>query len=85
MKRSLPVLAMGLVIWLLPVTPYSGQAQTSQQPARQKLTKGQFDELFEQVSNWGRWGKNDQMGTLNLIRRLLHSCGTVFRYRWHMI
>jgi len=34
---------------------------------RESYTQAQFDELFKQVSNWGRWGKNDQLGTLNLI------------------
>jgi hypothetical protein len=24
-------------------------------------------EIFEKVKNWGRWGDDDQMGTLNLI------------------
>ncbi|MDE0757157.1 MAG: cyclase family protein [Pseudomonadales bacterium] len=27
----------------------------------------QFDELLSQISNWGRWGKEDQLGTLNLV------------------
>jgi kynurenine formamidase len=27
----------------------------------------EFDELFKQVSNWGRWGKDDQLGAVNLI------------------
>ncbi len=27
----------------------------------------EFDELFRQVSNWGRWGKNDQLGSANLV------------------
>jgi kynurenine formamidase len=34
---------------------------------REILTKGQFDQLFKRLSNWGRWGKEDQLGTLNLI------------------
>jgi kynurenine formamidase len=34
---------------------------------RETLTKAQFDQLFKQLSNWGRWGKDDQLGTLNLI------------------
>ena len=24
-------------------------------------------ELMEELSNWGRWGEEDQLGTLNLI------------------
>jgi kynurenine formamidase len=27
----------------------------------------EFDELFRQVSNWGRWGKDDQLGAANLV------------------
>ncbi|HEY7293202.1 MAG TPA: cyclase family protein [Vicinamibacterales bacterium] len=27
----------------------------------------EFDALFHQVSNWGRWGKDDQLGSVNLI------------------
>jgi kynurenine formamidase len=27
----------------------------------------EFDELFHQVSNWGRWGADDQLGSLNLV------------------
>jgi kynurenine formamidase len=27
----------------------------------------EFDRLFQQVSNWGRWGKDDQLGSVNLI------------------
>ena len=26
-----------------------------------------FENLLSQVSNWGRWGEDDQLGTLNLI------------------
>jgi kynurenine formamidase len=31
------------------------------------LSKAEFDQLFASVSNWGRWGQDDQRGTLNLI------------------
>jgi hypothetical protein len=27
----------------------------------------EFDELFRQVSNWGLWGKDDQLGSANLV------------------
>lgn len=35
--------------------------------AQQKLTKADIDQWMTQLSNWGRWGKDDQLGTLNLI------------------
>jgi hypothetical protein len=27
----------------------------------------EFDEIFEAVKNWGRWGPDDELGTLNYI------------------
>ena len=31
------------------------------------VTKAQVDQWMTELSNWGRWGKMDQIGTLNLI------------------
>ena len=35
--------------------------------ARAPRNATEFDELFRQVSNWGRWGKDDQLGSANLV------------------
>jgi len=32
-----------------------------------KMSRKEFDELFEEVSNWGRWGPEDEKGTLNYL------------------
>ena len=34
---------------------------------RTPQTLAEFEELFAEVSNWGRWGDDDELGTLNLI------------------
>ena len=31
------------------------------------VTLREFDEIFEAVRNWGRWGPDDELGTLNYI------------------
>jgi kynurenine formamidase len=31
------------------------------------LTQSDFDKMMTSISNWGRWGKEDQLGALNLI------------------
>jgi kynurenine formamidase len=31
------------------------------------MTREEFERLFAEVSNWGRWGEDDQRGALNLI------------------
>jgi kynurenine formamidase len=38
-----------------------------QTPSRAPRNAAEFDELFHQVSNWGRWGKDDQLGSANLV------------------
>ncbi len=37
------------------------------EPPRSPRNVAEFDGLFQQVSNWGRWGKDDQLGSVNLI------------------
>jgi len=39
------------------------QSPTSTRPK----TKADIDRLMTELSNWGRWGKDDQLGTMNLI------------------
>jgi kynurenine formamidase len=36
-------------------------------PAGGKLTKADIDRMMTELSNWGRWGTDDQRGALNLI------------------
>src|SRR6195256_3685588 len=31
------------------------------------VTKGEYERWQKELSNWGRWGKDDELGTLNLI------------------
>jgi kynurenine formamidase len=39
------------------------------QPAASRAPRNaaEFDELFQKVSNWGRWGREDQLGAVNLV------------------
>ena len=53
MKRLLAT----MLVLALPVTALS------QQP----VTRAQFEKWKTELSNWGRWGKDDQIGALNLI------------------
>jgi kynurenine formamidase len=57
-----------LGVWLV-----VAQAAQSSQPSGSgaantgSVTKAQFDEWMTKLSNWGRWGKDDERGALNLI------------------
>ena len=35
--------------------------------SRHEATRADFDQYFKELSNWNRWGKDDQMGAVNLI------------------
>ena len=44
------------------------QGQSSRRDSAQSsVTKEQFEKWMTELSNWGRWGKDDQRGALNLI------------------
>ena len=32
-----------------------------------RISVEEFDHLFESVKNWGRWGPDDERGTLNYL------------------
>jgi kynurenine formamidase len=42
-------------------------SSSSAQPSRAPRNAAEFDELFHQISNWGRWGADDQLGSANLV------------------
>src|SRR5215831_15503797 len=37
------------------------------QTASRQVTKADVERWMKDLSNWRRWGRNDQMGTVNLI------------------
>src|SRR5947209_7319438 len=47
------------------VLPLAALMLSAQSPRR--LTKADIDRWMTELSNWGRWGKSDQMGAMNLI------------------
>src|SRR5258705_8167465 len=61
------------LVWLATVAPGEQAAQTQPAPAqfaalaRTPKNAAEFDAMFEQIKNWGRWGPNDQLGAANLI------------------
>src|SRR5205814_957482 len=42
-------------------------ATLAQGASNHNATRADFDRLMKELSNWGRWGKDDQMGATNLI------------------
>src|SRR3954466_12716237 len=47
---------------------FASAAAIAAQPAgRAPRNQAEFDTLFQQVKNWGRWGPDDQLGSANLV------------------
>ena len=48
------------IVWFVSTVPIAAQANA-------RMTRQDVEAMIEEVSNWGRWGKDDQLGALNLI------------------
>lgn len=65
--RNLPTVIGGLLVTLL-LVGFGGPAALGQQSGeRQVVSQERYDAWFDELSNWGRWGPDDEMGALNLI------------------
>jgi hypothetical protein len=45
----------------------SARAPQQTVASSQRVTREQFEQWKKDLNNWGRWGKNDEIGTMNLI------------------
>jgi len=62
---SLTIACLWLAPALLSLVPGAQAADRSAAPRR--MTAADIDRWMTELSNWGRWGKNDEMGAINLI------------------
>jgi len=56
-------LAVGGVVW----NRAHAQQPPSRKPSVNRVTEAQLDTWMKELSNWGRWGKDDVLGALNTI------------------
>ena len=59
---TLPVLVASVLMVSLAALP----RQAAGQPA-EPVSRAEFNQWMQEISNWGRWGPEDELGTLNLI------------------
>ncbi len=59
-----PTIRMCLAVTLTVLT-FSSSQLTAQVDSN--MTQDDVEALIQEVSNWGRWGENDQLGAINLI------------------
>src|SRR6476659_10128278 len=58
---------LGAMVLLLTVAGPVGSFVASGAAPPETVTRAQFEAWVKEISNWGRWGKDDELGTLNLI------------------
>jgi len=59
--------AVFLIMLVALAAPSALVSSGAKQDAQRKMTKEDVDHLMTELSNWGRWGKDDQLGAINLI------------------
>src|SRR5499426_2646274 len=60
MKTLITVIAVLIFVGVIAAWPQ----QTATHPL---VTKAEYERWQTELSNWGRWGKEDELGTLNLV------------------
>ena len=60
--------AVSILVCSIAITAaIAGEAVSQGTPSRPPVSQAQFAAWQKDLSNWGRWGKDDEIGTLNLI------------------
>jgi kynurenine formamidase len=63
-----PALAAALIsCGIASLKMFHATAAQSQTESSRNATRADFDRYMTELSNWGRWGKDDQLGAVNLI------------------
>src|SRR3979411_496660 len=62
---SIFVCSSGIAAALVGDAASQGSSQGSS--SRPLVSEAQFEAWQTELSNWGRWGKDDELGTLNLV------------------
>src|SRR5262245_8300515 len=73
-KNLIALILFGCAWQMIPAAHRGIQAQSTSSQAAPAADAGrgprraeEFDALFKQLSNWGRWGAADQLGAANLV------------------
>ena len=59
--------AIAVLGWYSTSSPARAQVVGDGNAGRAPQSVAEFEEMFEQVSNWGRWGDDDEIGMMNLV------------------
>jgi hypothetical protein len=66
------ILMMSVIAFCVCVSLPYAQSQSNARPAM--ASEADFRRAMKELSNWGRWGADDELGAANLIRICPDSC-----------
>src|SRR5262249_42511144 len=66
-SRAVSILVCSFGIAAVLVGDAASQGSSQGSSSRPLVSEAQFEAWQTELSNWGRWGKDDELGTLNLI------------------
>ena len=70
-KRSLGIFTLAAIVTSVPFAQTVGsrgfQQERDQAAAGREVTQSDVERWKQELTNWGRWGADDEIGTLNLI------------------
>ena len=64
---AVAVVVGAMVYGQQPTPQPSGRGRGAPEANTTRTTKAELERWMKELSNWGRWGKDDQLGTVNLI------------------
>ena len=66
-KYVMALMGLGSALAMMLIPSPRLLSEPPQSPSPDTVTRETVDRWMRELSNWGRWGDDDQMGTLNLI------------------
>ena len=55
------------LVALVAAAAFAAAVTVETQEPRSPRNVAEFDAMFQEINNWGRWGADDELGTMNLI------------------
>ena len=66
MRTVIAVLSVAVLVSAI-AAGKAGSQTSGTQSSHALVTRAEYERWQKELSNWGRWGKDDEMGTLNLV------------------
>ena len=66
-RASTRIARLGALVGVVAAVAFAAAVTVETQEPRNPRNIEEFDAMFQELNNWGRWGADDELGTRNLI------------------